>query len=47
MDKITTISDVSKALGIPASTLRYWDKQGLLRFERGLIIIVNSHLKRC
>ncbi|CAH0417624.1 MerR family transcriptional regulator [Periweissella ghanensis] len=35
MDKITTISDVSKALGIPASTLRYWDKQGLLRFERG------------
>lgn len=34
MESITKISDVSKALGVPASTLRYWDKQGLLRFER-------------
>lgn len=28
------ISDVSKSLGIPASTLRYWDKEGLIQFER-------------
>lgn len=34
MEKLATINEVSQALGIPASTLRYWDKQGLLRFER-------------
>lgn len=34
MKNMTTISDVSKALGVPTSTLRYWDKQGLLRFDR-------------
>ncbi|WP_052131420.1 helix-turn-helix domain-containing protein [Planococcus sp. CAU13] len=34
MEKTITITEVSKALGIPASTLRYWDKQGVLRFER-------------
>ena len=34
MNSITKISDVSKALGVPASTLRYWDKKELLRFDR-------------
>ena len=34
MDEFIKISDVSKALDISASTLRYWEKEGLIRFER-------------
>lgn len=35
MSSLEKISDVSEALGIPSSTLRYWDKTGLINFERG------------
>lgn len=35
MSGLEKISDVSDALGIPSSTLRYWDKTGLIHFERG------------
>lgn len=34
MEKMETIGQVSRTLGIPASTLRYWDQKGLLRFAR-------------
>ncbi|QLB18358.1 MerR family transcriptional regulator [Mannheimia granulomatis] len=29
-----SLQEVSKILGIPASTLRYWDKEGLVAFDR-------------
>lgn len=34
MEPFVKISDVSEALGVPTSTLRFWDKEGLIRFER-------------
>lgn len=36
LPEILRFSDVAKMLEIPASTLRYWDKEGLVRFERRL-----------
>ncbi len=28
------VSQIASLLGVPASTLRYWDTEGLVRFER-------------
>lgn len=36
LPEVLRFSDVAKMLEIPASTLRYWDKEGLVRFERRL-----------
>lgn len=34
IEQLLTLHNVTKILNVPASTLRYWDKQGLVRFER-------------
>ncbi|WP_133544172.1 MerR family transcriptional regulator [Mesocricetibacter intestinalis] len=34
MKALFKLDQVAKLLNIPTSTLRYWDKQGLIRFER-------------
>lgn len=31
-----SLQEISKILGIPTSTLRYWDKEGLVAFKRNL-----------
>lgn len=31
-----SLQEISKILGIPTSTLRYWDKEGLVTFKRNL-----------
>ncbi len=36
MKSTFTIGEISKLLGIPKSTLRYWESQGLLRMPRGM-----------
>lgn len=34
LEKGMNLKEVSDLLGIPSSTLRYWDKEGLVKFER-------------
>lgn len=34
LGQLLNLKDVAKILDVPASTLRYWDKQGLVNFER-------------
>lgn len=34
MDEFMSIGEVARVLGVPTSKLRYWEREGLLRFDR-------------